>query len=92
MNEWVRIGLIVAMCGTQYGLSSRRNPALGIIVPIIFVSVMTWILMTGQMEMVLYSVLLVVGLLFLAEEWSRGRKEYKEKTTQELHKMKSQDF
>ncbi len=84
---------VVAMCAMQHFMSRRNNRLWGGIVPIIFVAVMTWLYITGGIEHVIkYIVLLIVGLLLLLGEWSRGQKSLRKQREEELIKMKAQDL
>ncbi|AKG05864.1 hypothetical protein AAV35_013970 (plasmid) [Salimicrobium jeotgali] len=84
---------IIIMVGIQYFMSTRNSAFLGIIVPIAFITVMTWMFVTNQINSFLkFAVLLIVGLLFLLEEWVRGRKSLSKKRDNELNKMKSSDL
>lgn len=61
--------------GVQYFLSTRKSSYWGAIIPILFVSWLSWKFITAQIESVIaYIVILLVGILFLSEQWSMGRK------------------
>lgn len=61
--------------GVQYFLSTRKSAYWGGIIPVLFVFWLSWQFSTAQIESVIaYIVILLVGLLFLSEQWSMGRK------------------
>ncbi|RDW16166.1 hypothetical protein [Oceanobacillus chungangensis] len=93
MNEIVSILLIVATLALQYLLSSRNNVYLGAIVPILFVAGLTWMLITDRIESILaYVLFLIVGLVFLLQQWSHGRNTLRKNRQRELDKMKTHDI
>lgn len=60
----------------QYILSTRKSAYWGAIIPVLFVSYLSWIYSTAEIEsFVAYIIILLIGLLFLSEEWSLGRKK-----------------
>ncbi|MFD1606429.1 hypothetical protein [Oceanobacillus luteolus] len=93
MNEFTSILLIIAALVLQYFLSSRSNAYLGAIVPVLFVSWLTWMFATERIESTLaYVLFLLIGLLFLSQQWSYGRKSYRKRSQDELDKMKRHDI
>ena len=92
MNFFIS-ALIISIClGIQYFLSSRHNPYLGVIMPIILVIVMTWRYFDGRYNSFLaYVLILGVGMISLWEQWSRGRKKLKENQEKELERMRVHD-
>ncbi|MBF8153032.1 MULTISPECIES: hypothetical protein [Exiguobacterium] len=92
MNFFIS-ALIISIClGIQYFLSSRHNPYLGIIMPIILVIFLTWRYFDGRYNSFLaYVLILGVGMISLWEQWSRGRKKLKENQEKELERMRVHD-
>lgn len=93
MNDFLFPLLAAAALALQYFLSSRHNFYFGAIIPILVISGLTWMLFTDRVESPLkYVLILGVILLFLLEQWSRGRKALRRNTQKELEKMKRQDI
>lgn len=93
MAEYSKFLMIIIMSALQYFVGTRDKAFLGIILPIVFFTIMTWMYITNSINNVTsYIILLVVGLIFLAEEWSRGKKSLKKRKQNELNKMKTQDL
>ena len=85
--------IIAAFLGIQYFLSTRNNAYWGVVVPIIFASWLTWYFRAGGIDKLLaYILILIIGLLFLFEQWNLGRKSLKKKREKELVKMQSHDL
>jgi hypothetical protein len=85
--------IIAGFLGLQYFLSSRNNVYWGAIIPVLFVSWSTWMLLTARVDSILaYMLILIVGFIVLLMEWSEGRKSLREKRKKELAKMKSFDM
>ncbi|MCF3943414.1 hypothetical protein [Oceanobacillus alkalisoli] len=85
--------IIAAFLGVQYFFSTRNNPFWGAIVPILFATWMTISFINGNIESFwFYLIILIIGLLFLFEQWSEGRKSLKKKQEKELEKMQAHDL
>ena len=85
--------IIAAFLGLQYFLSTRNNPYWGAFVPILFASWMTWSYATGGIDKLLvYILILIIGILFLLEQWNLGRESLKKKREKELEKMQAHDL
>lgn len=93
MNEFVSILLIITALTLQYFLSSRNNLYLSAIIPILFVVGLTWMLVIDRIESIFaYVLFLVIGLIFLLQQWSSGRKSFHRNRRKELEKMKKYDI
>lgn len=93
MNDLLFALLAAAALALQYFLSSRHNAYFGAIIPLLFISGLTWMLFTDRVESPLkYVLILGVILLFLLEQWSRGRKALRRNTQKELDRMNRQDI
>ncbi|ENH95674.1 hypothetical protein J416_14867 [Gracilibacillus halophilus YIM-C55.5] len=93
MPDFTLFIAILIMTAIQYFMATRSSPLWGIIMPLGFVAVMTWMIITNQIDStVKYTILLIVGLLLLIEEWVRGRKSLNNKRQIEMNKMKSHDL
>lgn len=93
MTELTVFLLIVAMSAIQYFMATRNPFILGVIMPVIFIAVMTWLFITNRIENnIMYIVLLIVGLILLIEEWVKGRKALRNRRQKEMNKMKTKDL
>ncbi|VWX37691.1 hypothetical protein [Exiguobacterium oxidotolerans] len=93
MDVLVSALFIAAGLGLQYLLSSKNNPYLGVIIPVLFVTGMTWRYLEGGYNSFLaYILILGFGLILLFEEWSRGRKAMKKNQEKELEKIRTYDI
>lgn len=92
MNEIITIVILIIMLAIQYYLSSSTNKYLGLIVPIVFSGFVIFMLVTDRLGIITSLVLLVLGLIFLLEQWYKGQKNNKRKMNKELTKMKSKDL
>ncbi|MCU9593570.1 hypothetical protein OEV82_03750 [Caldibacillus thermolactis] len=93
MTELTVFLLIVAMSAIQYFMATRNPFILGVIMPVIFIGVMTWLFITNRIENnIMYIVLLIVGLILLIEEWVKGRKALRNRRQKEMNKMKTKDL
>lgn len=93
MNDLLFPLSAAAVLGLQYFLSSRHNIYFGAIIPILVIGGLTWMLFTDLVKSPLaYILILVVLLLFLLEQWSRGRKALRTNTQEELDKMEKHDI
>jgi undecaprenyl pyrophosphate phosphatase UppP len=93
MTELTVFLLIVAMSAIQYFMATRNPFILGVIMPVIFIGVMTWLFITNRIEnKIMYIVLLIVGLILLIEEWVKGRKALRNRRQKEMNKMKTKDL
>ncbi|PCF84084.1 hypothetical protein B4W75_12630 [Staphylococcus intermedius] len=92
MNEIITIVILIIMLAIQYFLSSSTNKYLGLIIPIVFSGFVIFMLVTDRLGIITSLVLLVLGLIFLLEQWYKGQKNNKRKMNKELTKMKSKDL
>ncbi|RKQ30244.1 hypothetical protein [Oceanobacillus halophilus] len=93
MGEFMIFFLVIIACAVQYFLSTRHSVYWGAIVPVLFLTGMTWMFITNRIESIIaFLILLVVGMIFLIEQWSRGRKSLKKNRSKELDKMKKLDI
>lgn len=85
--------IIAGMLGLQYFFSTRNSVYWGAIIPIAFLAVLTWMLVTNRIEHTLvYILILLAGMLFLIAEWNRGRKSLHKRREKELEKMATYDM
>lgn len=85
--------IIAAFLGIQYFLSTRNSIYWGAIIPVVFVTWVTWMLVTGRIEsFILYGAMLLLGIGFLVNQWGAGRKSLHKQRKKELEKMKSHDM
>lgn len=85
--------IIAAFLGIQYFLSTRNNPYWGALIPVVFTIWMTISLINGSINSLwFYFIILIIGLLFLLEQWDQGRKSLKKKHEKELEKMQAHDL
>lgn len=78
----------------QYFLSSRNKAFWGFILPVFYISLLTYLKIYGVFdgytkEFWLYSTLGIAGLLVI---WAAGRKSLKKKRIKELDKINSHDL
>ncbi|MEK4504340.1 hypothetical protein [Bacillus sp. FSL R12-0069] len=93
MSEYSLFLLMAGMSALQYWIGTRHIALLGIILPVGFFTIMTWMYISSIINnLTSYIILLVIGLFFLVEEWLRGRKSLKKRKYNELNKMKTQDL
>lgn len=84
---------IFLMSAIQYFMATRNIFLFGFIVPVAFTVTMTWMFSVGKIEsVIMYTVLLIVGLVILIGEWVRGRKSLKIRQKKELDSMKTKDL
>lgn len=77
----------------QYFFSTRNNVYWGAIIPVLFVTWLTWRLFTTHIESILaYVLILLVGLAFLTGQWYSGRESLHKQRKKELNKMKTHDI
>lgn len=85
--------IIAGMLGIQYFFSTRNSVYWGAIIPVLLVIWLTWMLITVRIESILaYVLILIVGIIFLIEQWSNGRKSLRKHRKKELEKMQSHDM
>ncbi|AZK48465.1 hypothetical protein [Paenibacillus lentus] len=85
--------IIVGMSAFQYFMASRNSFILGAVVPLLFTALVTWMFITSRIESkIAYSVLLVIGLIILIEEWARGRKSFRKRQQKEMEIMITKDL
>ncbi len=90
MHEFLSPLLIILALAAQYFLSSRNSIYLGFIVPILVVGVLTWMLFTNLIgSMLSYTLIVLLLLVFLLEQWFNGRKALHETTQKERDQFKS---
>ncbi|AQS54840.1 hypothetical protein [Novibacillus thermophilus] len=93
MTELTVFFMIVGMSAIQYFMATRNPFILGVIMPVTFIGVMTWLFITNRIENnIMYIVLLIVGLILLIEEWAKGRKVLRNRRQEEMNKMKKKDL
>lgn len=93
MNSFVSVLIIIAILVAQQILSSRNNAYWGAVMPVLFITGMTWLVVTHRLENIwAIIVFLVLGIGLLAEQWSLGRKSLAKKRKMELDKMKTHDI
>ncbi|HGH0792937.1 TPA: hypothetical protein ACJHHN_002248 [Staphylococcus pseudintermedius] len=93
MSTFVSILLIIIIVGIQYFMASRKNPIWGVIVPVIYTIAMIYLYAINYYNSFLSFILFfALGLIFLIEEWNRGRKDRKKKEKYELNKMRKKDL
>ncbi|CDQ37938.1 MULTISPECIES: hypothetical protein [Virgibacillus] len=93
MNEFVFLFICIAAFAVQYFLSTRSSAYWGAIIPVIFVSGLTWMFASNRIESTTaYIIILIVGIILLTEEWHRGRKSLQRNRKKELDKMKTYDL
>lgn len=89
MSTFVSILLIIIIVGIQYFMASRKNPIWGVIIPVIYTIAMIYLYAINYYNSFLSFILFfALGLIFLIEEWNRGRKDRKKKEKYELNKMR----
>ena len=92
MNFIISALFITVGLGLQQLLSSRHNPYLGIIMPVLLTIVMTWRYLNGGYNSFLaYALILGFGWIVLSVEWSRGRETFKKNQEKELERMRVHD-
>lgn len=85
--------IIAAFLGIQYFFATRNNPYWGALIPASFTIWMTISLVNGKIESFwFYIIILIIGLLFLFEQWHQGRESLKKKHEKELEKMHAHDL
>lgn len=66
---------------------------MGAIIPVAYIVVLTWMLVTSRIESAIaFILILILGILFLIAEWNGGRKYLREKRRKELDRMKTHDM
>ncbi|MBM7578132.1 hypothetical protein [Jeotgalibacillus terrae] len=90
MNDFVFILLAAAILSLQYFFSYQRTVYFGAIIPALFIAVLTWMYANAHIDSFLaYILIMAVVLLFLLEQWSRGRERLRGKRQHESDKMKT---
>lgn len=93
MPSVVTILLAIIILSIQYFMASRKSPIWGAVIPIIYTVLMGYLYITNYFNSFLAVILFFsLGMIFLIEEWSRGRKNRQKKETYELNKMRKQDL
>ncbi|HLR53914.1 MAG TPA: hypothetical protein VK078_04235 [Pseudogracilibacillus sp.] len=66
----------------QYFFSTRKSGYWGIIIPLLFVSGLSWMYATAIIESLFaYLAFLFIGLLILSVEWEAGREQLKKESS-----------
>lgn len=85
--------IIAGFLGIQYFMSTRNSVYWGAVIPALFFTWLTWMLLTDRIESILlYGVIILLGSFFLIEQWKEGRKSLRNQRKKELEKMKSYDM
>ncbi|ABO67700.1 MULTISPECIES: hypothetical protein [Geobacillus] len=85
--------IVAGVLAVQFFLSTRNRAYWGAILPVAYIVVLTWMLISERMEnAIAYVLYLLLGLLFLIAEWQSGRKYLYKKRKNELDKMKTLDL
>lgn len=85
--------IIAGFLGLQFFLSARDSAYWGAIIPVLFISWLTWLLVSGEIKSILaYLLILSIGFIVLLLEWSEGRKALRNRREKELAKMRSYDM
>lgn len=93
MTDIYRVFIYAGILAVQYFFSTRNNVYWGAIIPVGFLTVLTWMFVTNRIEHTLAFILIfLVGMLFLIAEWSSGRNSFRKRRKKELDKMKSYDM
>ncbi|WP_068673516.1 hypothetical protein [Oceanobacillus sp. Castelsardo] len=93
MADFYRIFIIVGVLAVHYFFSTRNSIFWGAIMPVAYFVYLTWTFVTNRLESTIgYILILLIGMLFLIAEWSRGRKSLHEKRKRELDKMTTHDL
>lgn len=93
MSTPLSILLIIVVIGIQYFMASRKFFIWGTIIPTIYTIVMIYLYVKNYFDSFLAFILFfILGLVFLLEEWNRGRKNRKKKEKYELNKMRKRDL
>lgn len=93
MSDWTELLIVVITLACQYLLSSRSNVYLGCIIPVVYIGVLTWMFMIGNIGRPLTFILyMLLGLAFLIGQWFAGRKAFEKKRKSELEKMSIHDI
>ncbi|MDK9865730.1 MULTISPECIES: hypothetical protein [Staphylococcus] len=93
MENFSTFLIVFVMAALQYFMSRSRILFLGAIIPIIYVITMIVMYKENYITSTLLFVgLLIIGLIILLEQWSKGRKDTKNKQKSEIEKMKKRDL
>ncbi|UXR74056.1 hypothetical protein MUA48_00830 [Staphylococcus sp. IVB6238] len=78
MPSYITISIIICILALQYFMASRRSIIWGAILPILYVMVMIYLYVIHHFPNFLtFFLFLILGEIFLIEEWGRGRKNIK---------------
>jgi hypothetical protein len=93
MVDFYGVLIAAGVLAVQYFFSTRNSVFWGAIIPVAYIVVLTWMLVTNRIESAIaFILILILGLLFLIAEWNGGRKYLREKRRKELDKMKTHDM
>ncbi|MCS4486551.1 hypothetical protein [Staphylococcus americanisciuri] len=93
MSTLTTILTVMGIVALQYFMASRKHFLWGAIIPIAYVFTMIYLYLSNYYNSLLSFILfLSLGLIFLFEEWNRGRKDRRKKENNELNKMKKKDL
>ncbi|RMB03845.1 hypothetical protein ATH33_0294 [Thermoactinomyces vulgaris] len=72
--------IIAGVLAVQFFFSTRNKAYWGAILPVAYIVLLTWMLISNRIESTIgYVLYLLPGLLFLIAEWNGGRKYFHEK-------------
>ncbi|MFF2286612.1 hypothetical protein [Peribacillus butanolivorans] len=94
MIHIVGILVVIVILLTQDYLSTRKNPYLGGIIPIVYIGVISFFfnkLMDNNDHSSTW-VILIVGLCGLLSSWISGRERFKKKRQKELERIELQNL
>ena len=93
MVDFYGVLIAAGVLAVQYFFSTRNSVFWGAIIPVAYIVVLTWMLVTSRIESAIaFILILILGILFLIAEWNGGRKYLREKRRKELDKMKTHDM
>ncbi|MDM5330767.1 hypothetical protein [Neobacillus sp. CF12] len=93
MVDFYGVLIAAGVLAVQYFFSTRNSVFWGAIIPVAYIVVLTWMLVTSRIESAIaFILILILGILFLIAEWNGGRKYLREKRRKELDRMKTHDM
>lgn len=93
MSEFSTFFYFIGALALQYFFSTRNSIYWGAIIPVGYISLLSWLLITNHLENTIHFILImIVGLAFFIAEWFTGRKSLYEQRKKELDKMKTYDM
>ena len=85
--------MFASVLAVQYFFSTRNHVYWGAILPVAYIVMLTWLLLSNRLESTIgYVLYLMLGLFFLVAEWKAGRKYLQEKRKKELAQIKTRDM